>query len=155
MIRPVKEWWENRVILKIGEQRKTQPLIQTTRPNSNLVVIYLLSLFLCQCAELQGFVRPLLELLNGLKRGRFDRGKHPYITVSRRACVQTVSWSCRCWTLVHMIWVASILWNREFLCAAVCIDAAYWWSPKCSVCEATVLRLTHQLTRVCRYHKWK
>uniref|UniRef100_A0A3B3ZY90 Circadian associated repressor of transcription a n=1 Tax=Periophthalmus magnuspinnatus TaxID=409849 RepID=A0A3B3ZY90_9GOBI len=27
-----------------------------------------------QCAELQGFVRPLLELLNGLKKGRFDRG---------------------------------------------------------------------------------
>uniref|UniRef100_A0A3Q4G7T3 Uncharacterized LOC102790795 n=1 Tax=Neolamprologus brichardi TaxID=32507 RepID=A0A3Q4G7T3_NEOBR len=26
------------------------------------------------CAELQGFIRPLLELLNGLKRGRFDRG---------------------------------------------------------------------------------
>ncbi|TNN02728.1 hypothetical protein fugu_010215 [Takifugu bimaculatus] len=26
------------------------------------------------CAELQGFVRPLLELLNGLKTGRFDRG---------------------------------------------------------------------------------
>lgn len=33
--------------------------------------------FSCQCAELQGFVRPLLELLNGLKTGRFDRGKHP------------------------------------------------------------------------------
>uniref|UniRef100_A0AAY5ESB4 Circadian associated repressor of transcription a n=1 Tax=Electrophorus electricus TaxID=8005 RepID=A0AAY5ESB4_ELEEL len=26
------------------------------------------------CLELQGFVRPLLDLLNGLKRGRFDRG---------------------------------------------------------------------------------
>ncbi len=55
-------------------------LIQTARPNLHSVVIYLLSLFLCQCAELQGFVRPLLELLNGLKRGRFERGKHPYIT---------------------------------------------------------------------------
>ncbi|CAJ1062337.1 uncharacterized protein LOC117822991 [Xyrichtys novacula] len=31
-------------------------------------------LFAQKCAELQGFVRPLLELLNGLKRGRFDRG---------------------------------------------------------------------------------
>ncbi|XP_037639714.1 uncharacterized protein LOC119496472 [Sebastes umbrosus] len=31
-------------------------------------------LFAQKCAELRGFVRPLLELLNGLKRGRFDRG---------------------------------------------------------------------------------
>ncbi|KAE8288849.1 Circadian-associated transcriptional repressor ChIP-derived repressor of network oscillator [Larimichthys crocea] len=31
-------------------------------------------LFAQKCAELQGFVKPLLELLNGLKRGRFDRG---------------------------------------------------------------------------------
>ncbi|KAM6968059.1 circadian-associated transcriptional repressor-like, partial [Aplochiton taeniatus] len=31
-------------------------------------------LFAKKCAELQGFVRPLLELLNGLKRGRFERG---------------------------------------------------------------------------------
>uniref|UniRef100_A0A4W5PXU2 Circadian associated repressor of transcription a n=1 Tax=Hucho hucho TaxID=62062 RepID=A0A4W5PXU2_9TELE len=31
-------------------------------------------LFAQKCAELQGFVRPLLELLNGLKGGRFDRG---------------------------------------------------------------------------------
>ncbi|XP_072530773.1 circadian associated repressor of transcription a [Salminus brasiliensis] len=27
-----------------------------------------------KCAELQGYIRPLLELLNGLKTGRFDRG---------------------------------------------------------------------------------
>uniref|UniRef100_A0A673NI94 Circadian-associated transcriptional repressor-like n=1 Tax=Sinocyclocheilus rhinocerous TaxID=307959 RepID=A0A673NI94_9TELE len=26
------------------------------------------------CLELQGYVRPLLELLNGLKKGRFDKG---------------------------------------------------------------------------------
>lgn len=31
-------------------------------------------LFAKKCAELQGFVRPLLELLNGLKGGRFERG---------------------------------------------------------------------------------
>uniref|UniRef100_A0A3Q2R3C0 Circadian associated repressor of transcription n=1 Tax=Fundulus heteroclitus TaxID=8078 RepID=A0A3Q2R3C0_FUNHE len=31
-------------------------------------------LFAQKCAELQGFVRPLLELLNGLKSGRFDQG---------------------------------------------------------------------------------
>ncbi|XP_014842671.1 PREDICTED: circadian-associated transcriptional repressor [Poecilia mexicana] len=31
-------------------------------------------LFAQKCAELQGFVRPLLELLNGLKSGRFDHG---------------------------------------------------------------------------------
>uniref|UniRef100_A0A1A8D3S1 Chromosome 1 open reading frame 51 n=1 Tax=Nothobranchius kadleci TaxID=1051664 RepID=A0A1A8D3S1_NOTKA len=31
-------------------------------------------LFAQKCAELQGFVRPLLELLSGLKKGRFDHG---------------------------------------------------------------------------------
>ncbi|KAL7874820.1 hypothetical protein SRHO_G00057900 [Serrasalmus rhombeus] len=31
-------------------------------------------LFAQKCLELQGFVRPLLELLNGLKKGRFDKG---------------------------------------------------------------------------------
>ncbi|XP_030640572.1 circadian-associated transcriptional repressor [Chanos chanos] len=31
-------------------------------------------LFARKCSELQGFVRPLLELLNGLKKGRFDKG---------------------------------------------------------------------------------
>ncbi|KAJ8335003.1 hypothetical protein SKAU_G00406420 [Synaphobranchus kaupii] len=30
--------------------------------------------FAQKCAELQGFVRPLLDLLNGLKRGKYDRG---------------------------------------------------------------------------------
>ncbi|XP_036446483.1 circadian-associated transcriptional repressor-like [Colossoma macropomum] len=30
--------------------------------------------FAQKCLELQGFVRPLLELLNGLKKGRFDKG---------------------------------------------------------------------------------
>ena len=42
-------------------------------------VFRLSSSSLIQCAELQGFVRPLLELLHGLKRGRFDRGE-------RRVC---------------------------------------------------------------------
>ncbi|CAO2599220.1 Circadian-associated transcriptional repressor [Lemmus lemmus] len=31
-------------------------------------------LFAQKCKELQGFIRPLTELLNGLKMGRFDRG---------------------------------------------------------------------------------
>lgn len=31
-------------------------------------------LFAQKCAELQGYIGPLLELLNGLKKGRFDRG---------------------------------------------------------------------------------
>ncbi|MCJ8728342.1 hypothetical protein PDJAM_G00003410 [Pangasius djambal] len=31
-------------------------------------------LFAQKCLELQGFIRPLLELLNGLKKGRFDKG---------------------------------------------------------------------------------
>lgn len=30
--------------------------------------------FAQKCMELRGFVRPLLELLNGLKKGRFDKG---------------------------------------------------------------------------------
>ncbi|XP_066531825.1 circadian associated repressor of transcription a isoform X2 [Hoplias malabaricus] len=32
------------------------------------------SAFTRKCVELQGYVRPLLELLNGLKTGRFDKG---------------------------------------------------------------------------------
>ncbi|KAJ8378615.1 hypothetical protein AAFF_G00238270 [Aldrovandia affinis] len=32
------------------------------------------SVFAQKCAELQGFVRPLLVLLNGLKKGKYDRG---------------------------------------------------------------------------------
>lgn len=44
--------------------------------NPGLIDLFSPSLF-SQCAELHGFVRPLLELLNGLKKGRFDRGKHP------------------------------------------------------------------------------
>ncbi|XP_077320294.1 circadian-associated transcriptional repressor [Lithobates pipiens] len=31
-------------------------------------------IFAEKCQELQGFIRPLTELLNGLKRGRYDRG---------------------------------------------------------------------------------
>ncbi|XP_072536311.1 uncharacterized protein [Salminus brasiliensis] len=32
------------------------------------------ALFAQKCLELQGFIRPLMELLNGLKKGRFDKG---------------------------------------------------------------------------------
>ncbi|XP_022062353.2 circadian-associated transcriptional repressor-like [Acanthochromis polyacanthus] len=46
---------------------KTDPMGQTPKSQGDL-------LFAQKCAELQGFVRPLLELLNGLKTGRFDRG---------------------------------------------------------------------------------
>ncbi|XP_026041325.1 circadian-associated transcriptional repressor-like [Astatotilapia calliptera] len=46
---------------------KTDPARQTAKSQGDL-------LFAQKCAELQGFIRPLLELLNGLKRGRFDRG---------------------------------------------------------------------------------
>lgn len=46
---------------------KTEPTSQTSKSQGDL-------LFAQKCAELQGFIRPLLELLNGLKRGRFDRG---------------------------------------------------------------------------------
>ncbi|XP_069551980.1 circadian-associated transcriptional repressor-like [Brachyistius frenatus] len=48
----------------IGE---TAPASQTPKSQGDL-------LFAQKCAELQGFIRPLLELLNGLKRGRFERG---------------------------------------------------------------------------------
>lgn len=44
-----------------------EPTSQTPKSQGDL-------LFAQKCAELQGFVRPLLELLNGLKKGRFDRG---------------------------------------------------------------------------------
>ncbi|XP_076010780.1 uncharacterized protein LOC143003895 [Genypterus blacodes] len=47
--------------------RHAEPAGQSTKSQGDLV-------FAQKCAELQGFVRPLLELLNGLKRGRFDRG---------------------------------------------------------------------------------
>ncbi|XP_031709080.1 uncharacterized protein LOC116386737 [Anarrhichthys ocellatus] len=46
---------------------KTDPTSQIPKSQGDL-------LFAQKCAELQGFVRPMLELLNGLKRGRFDRG---------------------------------------------------------------------------------
>lgn len=86
MVRKMKEVWVW-VCVRSG---KPSRLVQKARPNPNEVVKYLLSLLLCQCAELQGFVRPLLELLNGLKRGRFDRGKPPR-TVFSQACVQSGS----------------------------------------------------------------
>ncbi|XP_051263134.1 circadian-associated transcriptional repressor-like isoform X2 [Dicentrarchus labrax] len=50
--------------INLGE---TDPTSQIPKSQGDL-------LFAQKCAELQGFVRPLLELLNGLKRGRFDRG---------------------------------------------------------------------------------
>ncbi|XP_016893303.1 circadian-associated transcriptional repressor-like isoform X2 [Cynoglossus semilaevis] len=40
---------------------------QVTKSEGDLI-------FAQKCAELQGFIRPLLELLNGLKKGRFERG---------------------------------------------------------------------------------
>ncbi|KAM4581366.1 uncharacterized protein PAE49_005934 [Odontesthes bonariensis] len=43
------------------------PTSQTRKSEGDL-------LFARKCAELQGFVRPLLNLLNGLKKGRFDQG---------------------------------------------------------------------------------
>lgn len=46
---------------------ETEPTRRTPKTQGDL-------LFAQKCAELQGFVRPLLELLNGLKKGRFDRG---------------------------------------------------------------------------------
>ncbi|XP_072250289.1 uncharacterized protein [Leuresthes tenuis] len=44
-----------------------EPTSQTPKSEGDL-------LFARKCAELQGFVRPLLDLLNGLKKGRFDHG---------------------------------------------------------------------------------
>ncbi|KAM9488553.1 circadian associated repressor of transcription a isoform 2-T2 [Clarias gariepinus] len=35
-------------------------------------------LFAQKCLELHGFIRPLLELLNGLKKGRFDKGLNSF-----------------------------------------------------------------------------
>jgi len=40
-----------------------------------LIEIGIVAFSLSQCLELQGYVQPLLELLNGLKKGRFDKGE--------------------------------------------------------------------------------
>lgn len=61
---------------KVKEERRGMTWQCLYRGGPLLKLIYLLCLIFCQCAELQGFVRPLLELLNGLKSGRFDHGKH-------------------------------------------------------------------------------
>ncbi|CAL9705687.1 unnamed protein product [Knipowitschia caucasica] len=52
---------------KISTEGASEPTRQTPKTQGDLI-------FAQKCAELQGFVRPLLELLNGLKKGRFDRG---------------------------------------------------------------------------------
>ncbi|KAM5129840.1 circadian-associated transcriptional repressor isoform 3-T3 [Mantella aurantiaca] len=44
------------------------------RKETNLPVSDGDRIFAEKCQELQGFIRPLTELLNGLKRGRYDRG---------------------------------------------------------------------------------
>ncbi|XP_034467825.1 serine/arginine repetitive matrix protein 1-like [Hippoglossus hippoglossus] len=49
------------------EADETGPSSQAAKSHGDLQ-------FAQKCAELQGFVRPLLELLSGLKRGRFERG---------------------------------------------------------------------------------
>lgn len=130
--------------------RKACVLFQTGRPNPDSVVIYLLWPSPYQCAELQGFVRPLLELLNGLKRGRFDRGKHPCSAAFSRACArQTGSSSCQC--LTWIIWSKRPQPDQVCLCAAACIDVVQ--SAACF--KAALLRLTHRPTRVHQYHKVK
>ncbi|KAK7878837.1 hypothetical protein WMY93_030863 [Mugilogobius chulae] len=52
---------------KISLEGESELKEQTPKTQGDLM-------FAQKCAELQGFVRPLLELLNGLKKGRFDRG---------------------------------------------------------------------------------
>ncbi|XP_076592329.1 uncharacterized protein LOC143324036 [Chaetodon auriga] len=57
-----------------GSGKATHISLDDTDPTSQIPKSQGDLLFAQKCAELQGFVRPLLELLNGLKRGRFDRG---------------------------------------------------------------------------------
>ncbi|XP_033837585.1 uncharacterized protein LOC117384385 [Periophthalmus magnuspinnatus] len=52
---------------KISLEGESEPTGKNPKTQGDLM-------FAQKCAELQGFVRPLLELLNGLKKGRFDRG---------------------------------------------------------------------------------
>ncbi|KAE8588371.1 hypothetical protein XENTR_v10022487 [Xenopus tropicalis] len=49
------EWWQER-------QEKNVPMTEGDR------------IFAQKCRELQGFIKPLTNLLNGLKRGRYDKG---------------------------------------------------------------------------------
>lgn len=43
-------------------------------PPNDLAINHSSPVIVYQCSELQGYLRPLLELLNGLKTGRFDKG---------------------------------------------------------------------------------
>ncbi|XP_024123940.1 circadian-associated transcriptional repressor [Oryzias melastigma] len=56
---------------KASHAGKTDTMGQAPKSRGDL-------LFAQKCAELQGFVRPLLELLNGLKKGRFDYGLNSF-----------------------------------------------------------------------------
>uniref|UniRef100_A0A8C5QEG4 Circadian associated repressor of transcription n=1 Tax=Leptobrachium leishanense TaxID=445787 RepID=A0A8C5QEG4_9ANUR len=49
------EWWKNR-------QQQACPVSEGDR------------IFAQKCQELQGFIKPLTDLLNGLKKGRYERG---------------------------------------------------------------------------------
>lgn len=80
--------------------------------------ICLLSFFLCQCAELQGFVRPLLELLNGLKKGRFDYGKHDCLCYN--VCRLASGWNYSCWMQTMMEKGHFVTLMSVFLCVAIC-----------------------------------
>uniref|UniRef100_A0A8C2WPZ6 Circadian associated repressor of transcription n=1 Tax=Cyclopterus lumpus TaxID=8103 RepID=A0A8C2WPZ6_CYCLU len=57
-----------------GRERERERERESLQPTSQIPKSQGDVLFAQKCAELQGFVRPMLELLNGLKRGRFDRG---------------------------------------------------------------------------------
>lgn len=43
-------------------------------PTYGMAVNHSCPLIVFQCSELQVYLRPLLELLNGLKMGRFEKG---------------------------------------------------------------------------------
>lgn len=50
-----------------------------------------------QCRELRGFIRPLAELLEGLRRGRYDRGGCPLhpLSPARRLLAMEDSHNCK------------------------------------------------------------
>lgn len=59
-----------RIVLapRFGNGRKISTGVGNAPSSHSLCLVFL------QCKELQGFIRPLTDLLNGLKMGRFERG---------------------------------------------------------------------------------
>lgn len=66
-----------RIVLtpRFGGRGRVTTLMGNSWSSHSLCPIFL------QCKELQGFIRPLTDLLNGLKMGRFERGNYLIICI--------------------------------------------------------------------------